>query len=315
MLQPTLQHRLINLAQSALLLGVMGLVAWVTVNALLGPDVALSVTIGSLIGLLLAPKLPRRILISAYNARPITEREAPELVAVVRELARRAGLPSAPELYYVPSELPNAFAMGTPDDGVICVTDGLLRLLDERELTGVLAHEVGHLVNRDLWIMGLADMMTRMVSFASWFGQLLLLVNLPLLLSGAAIVPWHVVLLMIFSPTLMALVQLGLSRTREYDADRVSAELTGDPDALISALLKLERRTGRFWEEMFLPGRRIPEPSLLRTHPPTEARVARLRALKREMLRGRPLPPPRDARKLPWAPEGPPRFHRWGTFW
>ncbi|PPE88395.1 peptidase M48, partial [Escherichia coli] len=89
----------------------------------------------------------------------ITGRDAPGLVAGIAELARRADLPRAPKLYRVSSPLPNAFAMGSPEDSTICVTDGLLQLLDGRELVGVLAHEVGHIANRDLWIMGLADMM------------------------------------------------------------------------------------------------------------------------------------------------------------
>jgi heat shock protein HtpX len=131
------------------------------------------------------------------------------------------------------------------------------------------------------------------------------------MLAGMAVVPWSVVLLLVFSPTLMALLQLALSRAREFDADLGAVRLTGDPEALISALRKLERRTGRFWEEILLPGRRIPEPSLLRTHPPTEARIARLREL---------TAPQREA--LPWGevllsrPEpARPRFHRTGLFY
>ena len=91
---------------------------------------------------------------------------------------------STPALYRVPSRLPNAFALGSPEDSAICVTDGLLDLLDGRELAAVLAHEIGHIANRDLWIMSLADMMSRLVSLASWLGQLLLLLNLPLVLAG-----------------------------------------------------------------------------------------------------------------------------------
>src|SRR5690606_12853657 len=228
---------------------------------------------GMVAGLIFVPNLPQDFLLSAYQAQRITGRDAPGLVAGIAELARRADLPRAPKLYRVSRALPNAFAEGIPEDSTICVTDGLLQLLDGRELVGVLAHEVGHIANRDLWIMGLADMLSRLVSLASWLGQFLLLLNLPLIFAGAVYVPWHIVALLIFAPTLMALVQLGLSRTREYDADRAAAELTGDPEGLMRALSKLERRVGRFWEEIFLPGRRIPEPSLLRTHPSTESRI------------------------------------------
>ena len=157
-------------------------------------------------------------------------------------------------------------------------------------------------------------MMSRLVSIASWLGQFLLLLNLPLIFAGAVYVPWHIVALLIFAPTLMALVQLGLSRTREYDADRAAAELTGDPEGLMRALSKLERRVGRFWEEIFLPGRRIPEPSLLRTHPSTESRIARLRELT--ALATPQYPTIAGMSYKPRLPSFlPPKFRRHGVYW
>ena len=307
-------HRLLNLVQSALLLGLMAALAWVSVTVILGPGTGLLVALGMVAGLFLAPDLSRRMLLLAYRAQRLTGREAPGLIAALAELARRAGLPRTPALYRVPSRLPNAFAMGSPEDSTICVTDGLLEILDGRELASVLAHEIGHIAHRDLWIMGLADVMSRLVSLASWMGQLLVLVNLPLVMAGMVHVPWSVVVLLIFAPTLMALIQLGLSRTREYDADRVAADLTGDPEGLIGALGKLERRVGRFWEDIFLPGRRIPEPSLLRTHPPVESRIARLRAL----APSRTLSvPPMAGHAMPalTSPQAQPRFRSFGFYW
>ncbi len=307
-------HRARNLLQSVLLLSLMAGIAWVSVTTFLGPGPGTLVAFGMAAGLFLAPDLSRRMLLSGYRAQRLTGRDAPGLVAALAELSCRAGLPRTPALYRVPSPLPNAFAMGRPEDSAICVTDGLLALLDGRELAGVLAHEVGHIANRDLWIMGLADVMSRLVSLASWLGQILLLLNLPLLLVGAVRVPWTVVALLVFAPTLMALIQLGLSRTREYDADRAAADLTGDPEGLIRALGKLERRVGRFWEEIFLPGRRIPEPSLLRTHPPLESRIARLRSLAPSRS---VLPPPivRHALSAPSPSHPAPRFRRFGLYW
>lgn len=310
-MSPSLHHQARNLLQSALLIGGMALIAWAVVGTIAGPGLTLLMVGSSVISLLLAPSLPKTLLLSAYRARRLTGRDFPQGIGMLAELARRADLPRVPALYYVPSAPPNAFALGNPRDSVICVTDGLLRLLDSRELAGVLAHEVAHVANRDLWIMGLADVLTRAVSLASWIGQLVLLVNLPLLLSGAAHVPWHIPLLLVFSPTLMALLQLALSRTREFDADRGALDLTGDAEGLASALLKLDRRVGRFWEEMFLPGRRIPEPSLLRTHPPTAERVRRLRALSGPR---RPVPDGALVR-VPGANRiAPPRFGPWGIY-
>lgn len=310
----TLRHRLINLAQSLLLLAGMAGITWVIVSAVAGPEVTLGIVTGSVLGLLLAPELPRRLLLKAYRAQRLDADVFPEGIAILEALAQRAGLPRVPELYYVPSRIPNAFAVGTPESSAICISDALLRLLNARELAGVLAHEVAHIAHRDLWIMGLADAMSRAVSVASWIGQMILLMNLPLILAGAAHVPWQVPLALIFSPTLMALLQLALSRTREFDADRAGAELCGDPEALASALLKLERHTGRFWEEMFLPGRRIPEPSLLRTHPPTQERVRRLREMARALHP--PVTTGQTALPLPGfaQPPAPPRFGPWGVY-
>lgn len=305
------RHRLNNLVQSVLLLGGMAAIGWLIVSALAGPGVTLLVIAGLVLSLLLSPGIPRQILLQAYGARRLDAKNFPQGVALLAELSRRAGLPRMPELFYIPSRLPNAFAIGNPRESAVCVSDGLLRMMNRRELAGVLAHEVSHIANRDLWIMALADAMSRAVSLASWVGQVILVLNLPLILAGAAHIPWLIPLLLIFSPTIMALLQLALSRTREYDADRAGATLTGDPDGLASALIKLERRTGRFWEDMFLPGRRIPEPSLLRTHPPTEQRVRRLKELSVSSVPLRsaePLQIPRISRVSP------PRFGPWGVY-
>ncbi len=162
---------MLNSVQSALLLGLMAAIAWIAVTAIVGPETGLLIALAMVGRLLFAPALPHRLLLSAYQAQRLTGRDVRGLVAALAELARRAGLQRAPALYQVPSRLPNAFALGSPEDSAICVTDGLLGLLDGRELAGVLAHEIGHIANRDLWIMSLADMMSRLVSLASWLGQ------------------------------------------------------------------------------------------------------------------------------------------------
>jgi len=162
---------------------------------------------------------------------------------------------------------------------VIAISDGMLRSLDLRELAGVLAHEISHIRNRDLWLMSLADLIGRLTRLMTLLGLALLVVGLPLWLGAAAQLPWALLLLLLFAPQLTMLLQLALSRAREFDADLDAAGLTGDPAGLASALLKLERRQRGVWEQILMPGRRLPEPSLLRSHPPTAQRVARLEAL------------------------------------
>ncbi len=194
------------------------------------------------------------------------------------ERTARAGLESRPELFYVPSRMLNAFAAGTREQSAIAVTDGLLRQLD-----GVLAHEVSNIRSNDLWVMGLADLFSRASSLLSLLGQFLLLLNLQLILFSPVTISWWAILLLIFAPNLSALAQLALSRTREYAADLNAARLTGNPEAPARALARIERVQGGWLERVFLPGRRIPEPSLLRRHPQTEKRIERLRALKPEL--------------------------------
>jgi heat shock protein HtpX len=157
--------------------------------------------------------------------------------------------------------------------------------------------------------------MSRVTSISSYVGQFIVIVNLPLILIGAAHVPWTVPLILVFSPTIMSLLQLALSRTREFQADLTAARLTGDPRGLASALVKLERSIGRFWEEILLPGRRIPNPSLLRTHPKMEERVRRLMDLVHEVsddeLEG-------EVSRLPIGyrvTSSSPRWHRTGVWY
>lgn len=309
-------HRLANLAQSALLIAGMGLTTWIAIDAIASGPLTAIVLIGLVGALLLAPRAPKEMLLSMYGAHRLTARDFPEAIALVERLAERARLTRPPALYYLPSAAPNAFAIGSRGDSAIAVSDGLIRLLNRREFAGVLGHEVSHIAHEDLWIMGLADVMTRITTMMSYLGQLALLVSLPLLLLGAPVLSWWAPLALVLSPTIVSLLQLALSRTREFDADRGGAELTGDPMALASALAKLERRRGGFWEEILLPGRRIPEPSLLRTHPPTEERIARLKAY----AAAHPSATPLETATALAAPGGvpivrtPPRLH-WTGIW
>ncbi len=229
---------------------------------------------------LFGPVASPPLIMRLYRARPLSRAEASGLYRLLDELSRRAGLPIQPTIYYLPSRMVNAFAVGSPRQAAIAVTEGLLKALDRRELIGVLAHEVSHIRNNDIRVTSLADMVSRLTSALSTVGQVLLLLNLPLILLANLQISWLAVLILLFAPQLSALAQLGLSRVREYDADLSAAQLTSDPEGLARALVKLERHQRSFWRRVLAPGYRIPEPSLLRTHPPTEERVRRLMELK-----------------------------------
>jgi heat shock protein HtpX len=277
-------HALTNRMQSLLLLAVMGGLVAAVGGLLWGAPGVVVLLMTAAIGLLFISRNAGTMVLRMYGARRLRREQAPALYAAVDELARRAGLRNVPALAYVPSALVNGFATGTGGRAVIVVTDGLVRALDLRELVAVLAHEVSHIKSNDLWVMALADLMSRFTSTMSLFGQLALLISFPLLLMGAVEVNWLLFALLILAPTLSALAQLGLSRTREFHADLNAARLTGDPEGLAHALLKLERAQSPWWEQVLMPGRRVPEPSYLRTHPTTEERVERL-----SQLAGRPL--------------------------
>lgn len=265
----------------------------------------------------IAARVSPRLVLRMFRAVPVDSRSLPELHRIVAELARRAGLPRTPELHYINSRTLNAFSVGTRDEGAISITAGLLHSLSLRELAGVLAHEISHLASNDTRVMALADVMVRMTRVMSLFGIGMLLVNLPLLMAGQVGVSWPLVALLVFAPTLLALLQLALSRTREFEADLEAARLTGDPDGLALALAKLERQQGAFWEDIFAPARRSPDPSLLRTHPLTEERIARLRSLKQD--RQRTMPGHWHGTAVPkeifGLPEREPRWHRTGAWY
>jgi heat shock protein HtpX len=273
------RHKLRNMAQSALLLGGMALLVAVCGWILFGPIGLIGVAVVVLVTLMFGSKLSAQMVLRMYKAERLHPSQLPEVFQIIEHLTRRAGLERAPALYYVPSAMMNAFAVGRRDDAVIGVTDGLLRALNLRELTGVLAHEMSHIRNNDVWLMGMADLAARLTRMMSLIGAGLLLLSLPMWLQGGSFVSFVLILLLVFSPQLTTLLQLALSRAREFDADLDAAGLTGDPAGLSSALAKLERQQRSHWEQILMPGRKLPEASLLRSHPPTKDRIARLTSL------------------------------------
>lgn len=276
------EHKWRNDAHSALLVGGLGLLTGFSVWLIWSWTGVLVALLSIAILWAFAPRLPPEIVMRMYRARPIDPRHGGQIAYIVEELARRAELPAVPATYVIPSMTLNAFATGTPHRAVIGLTEGLLRRLSLRELAGVLAHEISHVRNNDLAVMALADVLTRFTHVLSYLAVFLFIFNLPAMLLGESDNPLSALVLLYLAPTAGSLLQLALSRTREYDADLEGAELTGDPRGLASALDKLERYQGTFWEDLMfpVPGRRIPQPSLLRSHPPTEERIARLLALE-----------------------------------
>ena len=146
---------------------------------------------------------------------------------------------------------------------------------------------MSHIKNNDIKVMGMADTIMRVTHMLSGIGKILLIVNLPLMMSGKGSFSWIAVALLIFAPNIATMLQLGLSRAREYDADVGAVDLTKDPYSLAAALQKLEKLNTGMLQKIILPGRKIPEPSLLRTHPHTEDRIERLDIMAKELQQQR----------------------------
>jgi heat shock protein HtpX len=236
-----------------------------------------------------------RIALMAHRAQPVTREQAPELYEIVERLTRKAGMPM-PRVFVIPSQTPNAFATGrNPSHAAVAVTEGILSILDRRELEGVLAHEISHVRNRDVLIATIAAAVAGLVSSLGH------VIQWGAILGGfgrssdderggniIGALAWA-----ILAPIVALLIQLAVSRSREYAADASGAGLLGDPDPLASALMKLEGANqvrpyefaGPATAHLFivnpLHGAAGKAMQLFSTHPPIEERVRRLREMRR----------------------------------
>jgi len=271
-----------NMLHSLLIVGGMALLLAAVGWTLGGVDgVLLLLGLGAFL-FILNPTVSGSLILRLQGAILLPTYAAPGLVQMVDALAQRAELPVRPRIYRVPLPAMTAFAVGSREDPAIGITDGLLRGLEPRELAGVLAHEISHIQGNDIRVLGLAALMARATNLMSFLGQILLFLNLPLLLMGRVMIPWSAILLLVLAPTLSGLLQLALSRTREYDADLGAVRLTGDPLGLASALRRLEGQSRGLLGRVLTPGTEIPVPPFLRTHPRTEERIQRLLELEKE---------------------------------
>lgn len=241
------------------------------------------------IGVIISFFFSDKIALASMGTQPVTRESAPELYDMTERLAKRAGIPM-PRLYYSPQPAPNAFATGrNPRNGVVCVTEGLMQMMNQRELEGVIAHEIAHIKHRDILISTIAAIIAGAISqvawFAMWFGGMGGSSDeegggSPLGAIGA-------LLMIILAPIAAMLIQMAISRSREYAADAHGAYLCGGPEGLISALRKLEVGNQRVPMQvnpseahMFIVKPLIPGAGglgeLFRTHPLTEKRIANL---------------------------------------
>ena len=294
-------HKIRNLTQSVILIAGIGLLMSVCAYLIWGPAGIFWALIGAPAFLLIGPNTSPELVMRMYRATPLDGSPGEGMHALVEALAERASLPTVPRLYFIPSPALNAFAVGKPENACIAVTRGMIEKLSTRELAGVLAHEMSHIRNNDLWIMGFADSMGRLTRLLSFLGILLIMLNVPAVMPGSIVAPWALALLLYLAPTIGSLLQLALARAREYDADLEGAKLTGDPAALTSALQKLERIRGRHWDGLLHRGRSFTKLLWLCSHPPTQERVRRLLELRQPEQCGSWIPPQAALKRIPDA--------------
>ncbi|MBM3671583.1 MAG: protease HtpX [Actinobacteria bacterium] len=227
-----------------------------------------------------------KLAIKAARAKPVTQQEAPELYATVEDLARRLDMPM-PGLYISPEPQPNAFATGrSPNHAAVCVTQGILQVLDKEELRGVLAHEMGHVRNRDILVSSVAAAVAMAIMFVSRIAMWGAMFGGRDDDDGGGII--GLLALVILAPIAAMVIQMAISRSREYGADATGAKTIGDGEPLARALEKIEAYAKQVPMDVQpaqatayivnpLTGRKISFAGLFSTHPPTAERVERLR--------------------------------------
>ena len=275
------------------MIGINRVKTWVLIAGLAGLFIAIGALIGGRNGALIALVLSfvfnaimyfssDKIAVAATRSKPVTEAEAPELYAIVRELASEAKAPM-PRIYVSDMAQPNAFATGrNPEHAVVAVTKGILKIMDRRELRAVLAHELSHVLNRDILVSSIAAAIGSAFTFLAY---------MVLFFGGdddSPIGGIAFLLLWLVAPIAAAIIQMAVSRSREYQADESGALLSRDPEALASALTKLEQATRTVparlnpaQAHLFIvnPLRGQSVATLFSTHPPTAERVRRLREI------------------------------------
>ena len=263
--------------QSAMLVASLAALLGLLSVLLGGINLAIFVISGTVMLYLFGPKMSPAVLLRINSGRHLSLPEVPQHYEVLQELSRKAGLDRLPTLYHLPTDNMLAFTVGSRENAIIAISEGLLRRLSWKEFTAVLSHEISHIRHNDIRIMSFARLTGHFTQAISIFGQIMLILSLPMILVGQLAIDLPVILLLIFSPTLSGLLQLALSRSREYNADMSAIELTGNPEALAAALAKIDKNQKNLLSRHLWPMvPRLPRSSWLRTHPPTKERIRRL---------------------------------------
>lgn len=236
-----------------------------------------SIAIG-LITLLFSSNFSIKRVLRKRNIWQLNEFSGSHLFEMVQNLVNKTNLKTIPKVFLENTPEINAFTIEDSKDAAIVISRGLVETMNQREVKGVLAHEIAHLKNNDIKLMMFIESIRRVTTSLTTLGYLLLLVNLPLVIMGAAMIPWHVVIALIIVPGFSYLLQLSLSRNREFKADMDAIDIAGSAQGLASALRKIEMQQNYVKNIIKSPFHHVPE--ILRTHPNIHQRIKRLKSIE-----------------------------------
>ncbi len=275
----TRSHKFGNWLHSILSIACCALILVYLAYVLFGEGWLWLTFIGLLMAYLVQPVISPQVMLSMCRGELLDSKHHPELFRVLNQVTRRARLPVTPELYLVPSNDLNAFALGPPKNCAIALSSEILDKLDINELAGVLGHEVSHILNRDLVVLSITEVTVRLAKLFSLLGILLLMISLPMVFMGWWSVPLFPLLALILTPVMTDVIQLALARAREYNADLGSALLLGSARPLICALKKMDLYQKMSPRHLAPALGRHKLPPILLSHPPIGERIRRLRRL------------------------------------
>ncbi|WP_127714001.1 M48 family metalloprotease [Halobacteriovorax sp. HLS] len=265
------RQKLLYLLALALIMGFLGLIFFknfIFALIFIGAPIIISTVI----------KLSKTVALSSFGAVELEQYKYPQVYEIIRELSYLSHLDHVPELYLIPGEVPNALAVGEDDSAGIGISEGLLRTLSHAELRGVLAHEVSHIRNRDHKVLKVIHIAYSMSSFISFSVNIILILSLPLILTGRVQFSGILILFVLLCPNLIQLLALAFMRNTELKADLCAVELTEEPEALASALLKINKFQKSRMKQFFIHKTHHRD-HWLDTHPSPIRRIKRLNKL------------------------------------
>ena len=272
-------RRIHHIIFSFLLISLMMLLAVLLAWLLFGNYGIIFLLIIGIALIILHPAISYKLHLRLRGARKISYFNAPAMYTLFINLVRQAELSTLPSLYYIPEKTLNAFSIGNKKNTSIIITSALINYLTLPELEGVIAHEISHIKNNDMWHLGLAHTVYLITSWLSWLGIIFLIFHIPFLFTGGGNSLWLPATIIFTGPLLNKFLLSTLSRTREYEADIGSVQLTNDKYSFISALKKLGLQPVRLFGIFYIPTSGEYNLSIFRTHPGIRQRIHRLKKL------------------------------------